>query len=100
MTGTDLPFPVRSGTHLALPRHHAGFVTSHPQGTIRMTEHMDAKQDRVKEAPMNLIDYFAFRRSVRLDRSLRTPGSGAVGSTARRTQRWSEDLDTEIAVAI
>jgi hypothetical protein len=62
-----------------------------------MTEHMDAKQDRVKEAPMTLKDYFAFRRSVRLEKSLGNAGSGAADATDRKR---SERRDTEIEVAV
>jgi hypothetical protein len=62
-----------------------------------MAEHMDAMQDRVKEAPMTLRDYFVFRRSVRLEQSPKTKGSGTADPTGRRR---SEGSDTEIEVAI
>jgi hypothetical protein len=65
-----------------------------------MAEHMDATQDRVKEAPMTLKDYFAFRRSVKLERSLRNSGSGAADATDPRIERRSGNRDTEVAVAI
>lgn len=64
-----------------------------------MAEHMDAILDREGAAPMSLLDYFEFGRSVKLDRSLWGTDWGIVQPADRRRKR-SDAADQEVDVAI
>jgi hypothetical protein len=64
-----------------------------------MAEHMDSILERERAAPLSLLDYFEFGRSVKLDQSVMAHEWGTVRPADRRWKRIDE-AETEVDVAI